>query len=519
MIFISRSPHVVSVVRQADDHLLHCRRPWTLLMAVLLTLFLMNRPVFGLALTDDTIRRSIERHVVSEAGLTPDQIDIKLKDGIAILSGSVNNLLQKSRVRQIAESIRGVRSVVDTVAVKPVIRENEVIARDVRDNLGQIPPDRGLDVSVSVDRGIVTLKGTADSWVLSRLAVFQAMSINGVSEVVNQIDVKTRPERDDTNIALDVKRRLAADLYVDDALVEVTVKDGRVTLDGIVGTMAEKRRAADNAWISGVTGVDDRHLLVNWQEKDRMRRTSPYIRQSDQTILQTVKEALLMDPRVNATHPDVEVANGAVTLSGAVDTLYAKQAAADDARSTTGVWRVDNRLQLRYRSFPPDDQVKGMIEDVFRRDAEMNALDIGVAVNDHHVRLSGTVDSMGQKVRAENIASQIEGVLTLDNRIAVKAKADITSDADMKAAIADELFWSPYVDSDRIGVTVKDGQAILKGTAASRFVAHTAVQNAFEGGAKTVQTKLVLDDGSTMSEWFAEETYPFRLGRIFSFRP
>jgi osmotically-inducible protein OsmY len=202
-----------------------------------------------------------------------------------------------------------------------------------------------------------------------------------------------------------------------------------------------------------------------------------------------------------------------------VDTLYAKQAAADDARSTTGVWRVDNRLQLRYRSFPPDDQVKGMIEDVFRRDAEMNALDIGVAVNDHHVRLSGTVDSMGQKVRAENIASQIEGVLTLDNRIAVKAKADITSDADMKAAIADELFWSPYVDSDRIGVTVKDGQAILKGTAASRFVAHTAVQNAFEGGAKTVQTKLVLDDGSTMSEWFAEETYPFRLGRIFSFRP
>jgi osmotically-inducible protein OsmY len=301
MIFISRSPHVVSVVRQADDHLLHSRRPWTLLMAVLLTLFLMNRPVFGLVLTDDTIRRSIERHVVSEAGLTPDQIDIKIKDGIAILSGSVNNLLQKSRVRQIAESIRGVRSVVDTVAVKPVIRENEVIARDVRDNLGQIPPDRGLDVSVSVDRGIVTLKGTADSWVLSRLAVFQAMSINGVSEVVNQIDVKTRPERDDTNIALDVKRRLAADLYVDDALVEVTVKDGRVTLDGIVGTMAEKRRAADNAWISGVTGVDDRHLLVDWQEKDRMRRTSPYIRQSDQTILQTVKEALLMDPRVNAT--------------------------------------------------------------------------------------------------------------------------------------------------------------------------------------------------------------------------
>lgn len=519
MLFISRSPQVVSVARQADDHLLHCRRPWALLMAVLSTFFLMNHPAFGLEMTDDTIRRSIERHVVSEAALSQDQVDIKVKDGIAMLSGSVNNLLQKSRVRQIAESIRGVRSVVDTVAVKPVIRENEAIARDVRDNLAQIPPDRGLEVSVSVDGGIVTLKGVADSWVLSRLAVYQAMSIKGVSEVVNQIDVKTRLERDDSDIALDVKRRLAADLYVDDALIEVTVKDGRVTLEGIVGTAAEKRRAAENAWISGVIGVDDRHLLVDWQEKDRMRRTSPHIRQSDQTILQAVKDALLMDPRVNAFNPDVSVVNGVVTLSGAVDTLYAKQAAEDDAINTTGVWRVDNRLQLRYRSFPPDNQVKAMIEAVFQRDAELHNLEIDVAVKDHHVNLSGSVENMGQKVRAENIASQIEGVLTLDNRLTVKAKADITSDADIKAAIVDELFWSPYVDSDRIGVTVKDGQAVLKGTAASRFVAYTAVQNAFEGGAKTVQTKLVLDDGSTMNEWFAEETYQFRLGRIFSFRP
>jgi hypothetical protein len=36
----------------------------------------------------------------------------------------------------------------------------------------------------------------------------------------------------------------------------------------------------------------------------------------------------------------------------------------------------------------------------------------------------------------------------------------------------------------------------------------------FEGGAETVKTKLVLDDGSTLNEWFGEETYQFRLGRM-----
>ena len=160
-----------------------------------------------------------------------------------------------------------------------------------------------------------------------------------------------------------------------------------------------------------------------------------------------------------------------------------------------------------------------MIEGVFQRDAELHNLEINVAVKDHHVNLSGSVDNMGQKVRAENIASQVDGVLTLENEITVKAKADVASDADIKAAIVDELFWSPYVDSDRIGVTVKNGQAVLEGSAASRFVAHAAVQNAFEGGAKTVQTKLVLDDGSTLNQLFREKTYQFHPGRIFSFRP
>lgn len=519
MNFKYRSPAVKSVAGQAHDPPLNCKQGWAVVISMLLTVLFMTRPVAGREVTDGTIRESLGKHILSETAIEPGTVDIKVNDGIVMLSGSVNNLLQKIRVRQIAESIRGVRSVVDTVAVKPVIRENEAIARDVQNSLSQIPSDRGLDAFVSVDGGVVTLNGSVDSWVLSRWAVHRAMSIKGVSEVVNSIEVKARLEREDKDIGSDVERRLAADSYVDDTLIEVTVKDGRVTLDGIVETAAEKRRAADNAWVSGVVSVDDRRLMVDWLEKGRMRRESPHVRRSDQAILRAVEEALLMDPRVNAYNPDVTVANGAVTLSGVVDTLYAKQAAADDARSTTGVWKVDNRLQLRYRSFPRDNEVKERIKDVFQRDAELHHPEIDVAVKEHHVSLSGSVDTMGQKVRAENIATQIDGVLAVDNQITVDAKTDSPSDADITAAIVDELFWSPYVDSDRIGVRVQDGSAFLTGSAASRFVAHTAVQNAFEGGAKTVRTKLVLDDGSTLDELFRKDTYQFRLGRIFSFRP
>ena len=92
-------------------------------------------------------------------------------------------------------------------------------------------------------------------------------------------------------------------------------------------------------------------------------------------------------------------------------------------------------------------------------------------------------------------------------------------DTEIADDIMDELFWSPYVDSDRIGVTVKNGQAALIGTAASRFAANAAVQNAFEGGAKTVQTKLVLDDGSVVAELYRAESYRFLPNPIPSFLP
>jgi len=171
-------------------------------------------------------------------------------------------------------------------------------------------------VSVAVDGGIVTLNGEANSWVLSRFAAYQAMSIKGVSEVVNRIVVKPRLQRDDKDIASDIDQRLAADLYVDNANIEVTVKDGRVKKQGTVGTVAEKRRAADIAWVNGVVSVDERQLMVEWRKNDHMRRAFPHIQQSDQTILKAVEDAMLMDPRVKASNLDVLMANGAVTLSG-----------------------------------------------------------------------------------------------------------------------------------------------------------------------------------------------------------
>ena len=87
-------------------------------MTIFCTVLFMYRPATGRELTGSTIRESIGKHILYETAIAPGQVDIKVNDGIVMLSGTVNNLLRKDRVRQIAESIRGVRSVVNTVARK-----------------------------------------------------------------------------------------------------------------------------------------------------------------------------------------------------------------------------------------------------------------------------------------------------------------------------------------------------------------------------------------------------------------
>lgn len=489
-----------------DRHWRHCL--WRALLPVLVILTTgIHTGRAAAEIADSAIREAIQARFDADIAAPPDDIALQVEDGIVMLSGSVSNLLQKRQVRHIAESIRGVRSVVDNTRLTPLMRDDEAIAQDVRQRLrqGLNRQASGADIGVIVNSGVVTLSGTVDSWVLSHLISRRAMAVSGVREVENQLDVKPNLHRKDQAIRQDVMGRLDADLYVDARRIEVSVKDGRVALDGTVPTLAQKRRAEENAWIAGVVDVAAERLRVDWSASDRLTRQAPYVPKSDEAIKAAVEDALRMDPRVNSALPHVVVTNGAVTLFGIVDTLYGKRAAEADARNTTGVWNVDNQLRLRYRAFPPDEAVKRLIVEVLRRDAELHARDIDVTVEDNHVVLAGSVPTMGQKVRAENIVSQIEGVLTLANQIQVIGKQKRLSDAQISAAIKDELFWSPYVDSDQISVTVTDGQAVIRGRAANRFVARIAVQNAFEGGARSVRTRLALKDGSTVAEVFQEK--------------
>jgi len=447
-----------------------------------------------------------------------DRIDIVTRDGVVTLSGRVDNLLARERAVRIAEQVKGVRAVVDTIeVVPPVLRSDSDIKKDVESALRQDPATDSYEVQVDVADNVVTLSGRVNSWQERTLSGNVAKGVKGVRDVRNTIDVLYEINRSDYEIRQDVEQALRWDVLVDHALIDVGVENGMVTLSGIVGSLAERGRAAADAYVANVQGVDVEKLDVRlWARNDDLKGDK-YKNLSDKAIQNAVADALLYDPRVASFKVTPEVTSGLVTLRGTVDNLKAKRAAGRTARHTVGVIQVANRLKVRPETSPRDDVLEDLIERAFSRDPVVDALDITPDVQNGVVDLYGTVDNYFEKAQAEDLAARINGIVAVRNYITVSGVYDpypynpylddwyaedlwdvyipamtLKADRTIKEDIENEFFWSPFVDGEDIEVSVMDGKATLTGTVDSWREFNSASENAFEGGAVVVYNQLTV---------------------------
>ena len=70
------------------------------------------------AIDDATITTKVKTAVLAEPGLKTLQIDVDTKNAIVSLSGNVDTTQVKARAAQLAETVPGVRSVVNNLVVK-----------------------------------------------------------------------------------------------------------------------------------------------------------------------------------------------------------------------------------------------------------------------------------------------------------------------------------------------------------------------------------------------------------------
>jgi osmotically-inducible protein OsmY len=141
------------------------------------------------------------------------------------------------------------------------------IADDVRSQLAGDPRIPNVDeIAVEGYRdGAVTLRGTVGSFGQRRAAVADARRTPGVVDVYDELEVRLLDvdRRKDAEIRGMAIQRLAWDPDLPAEYIEVTVRDGWVTLKGDVDYMFQSDAAFDHvASLHGVTGVTNEIRVV-----------------------------------------------------------------------------------------------------------------------------------------------------------------------------------------------------------------------------------------------------------------
>ena len=212
----------------------------------------------------------------------------------------------------------------------------------------------------------------------------------------------------DVDLKMEVKEALDWEPALDARAINVSVKDGIVTLTGSVPNYPEKHVAEKAAGlVRGVKAVACELAVA----------LPAFNSRSDQEIARAAADAIAWNTLLANAKIQVFVDNGRVTLEGTVNWNYQRQSADRSVRYMAGVRDVNNHIVVR----PVAERVavKSQIQAALIRNARLDADRISVEVRGDRVILSGTVQSWIERDEAERAAWASPGVGEVDDDLVV----------------------------------------------------------------------------------------------------
>lgn len=211
----------------------------------------------------------------------------------------------------------------------------------------------------------------------------------------------------DNDLKQSVLDELGWEPSVQAANIGVTARDGVITLMGHVDAFTQKHAAERAAWrVKGVKGVAEEIEV----------RLPVHISRDDGEIAAAAINRLDWDVSIPADTIKVKVQDGWVTLTGAVDWHYQKDAAEQDVRSLYGVVGVSNHVRINPQVIASN--VSESILHALHR-TWFDPKTIKVTAKGGQIKLSGTVHTWHDRTVAAATAWAAPGATSVENNIAI----------------------------------------------------------------------------------------------------
>jgi hyperosmotically inducible protein len=210
---------------------------------------------------------------------------------------------------------------------------NEQIEKSIIDYLYWDPRVDASDVDIEVRNGHVKIKGLVPNDGARQGVEQDVSAIPGVVSLESDLAVKPSPNLPiltDEEIQENVERFIWANPNIDPSTIDVSAKEGFVTLTGTVDVYWKKLFVEQIADVRDVRGIINRLSVV------------PSAGILDQEIAQDITGAINRIAGGGTASVDVKVDRGRVTLSGPVPNRRVHRAVRKAAVSTPGVIDLDS---------------------------------------------------------------------------------------------------------------------------------------------------------------------------------
>jgi len=203
--------------------------------------------------TDSQVVAEIQDHLYHAHLYKQGDVQVSYANGVATLTGTVDNLGAKLDAERAARKVNGVRQVVDQITVHAEDVTPSQVAEQARKEIVTYPFYTIFDnIVLRVDGAKLTVSGQVSEPFKKEDIGRLLARVKGVAELGNDLEVLPTSNYDDQ-----LRHALARAIYGDPYFIHygtqalppihIVVKNGNVTLVGVVNNEVDRAKAESNA--------------------------------------------------------------------------------------------------------------------------------------------------------------------------------------------------------------------------------------------------------------------------------